>query len=444
MAEADLLITNAIVVTMDRNHTILRRGCVATTGSVISTVTPSPALLPEASAIIDARGGIVMPGLINGHTHTPMALFRGVADDLPLDQWLNKVIFPAEARFIAAATVRAGTLLSCAEMLLAGVTTACDGYFLAHEAARAAAEAGMRAVVGQGVIDFPAPGVPDPDQGVAEAARFAARWLPRQGLISPSIFCHSPYTCSAAKLKAAKRAASEKGILFQTHLAETMEERERCLAEHGISPAAYLDRLGILDRDTLLHHCIWIDPEDIDRIAASGAAVCHDPGSNLKLAAGIAPVPDMIAAGIRVALGTDSSASNNRLDLFREMNLTAKLHKVAHRDPTVLAAETVLAMATRTGADAVGLDGITGVLAPGYQADLVVLDASAPNLHPVYSPHSNLVYAAGSDNVRHVLVAGKVVVRDKKLTTIDLDALLKEIDTIATEIRSFLGQPHGN
>lgn len=432
----DSVITNGVIVTVDDAFTVLPGGAVAIRAGCIERVWQPAAgeVLPPALEVVDARGGIVMPGLVNAHTHLPMSLFRGLADDLPLRQWLEERIFPVEARFVTPDNVRPGTLLSCAEMLLGGVTTCCDGYFLADEISAAVIQSGMRAVVGQGVIDFPAPGVPDPGQNLAVATAFVQRWKAQDALLRPAIFCHSPYTCSTATLQTARAAADELDVLLQIHVAETRAETEQCRTVHGCSPVAYLDRLGVLNEQTLLVHAVWIDGEDIRRIADRGARIAHCPESNMKLGSGIAPVPDLLKAGIAVGLGTDGCAGNNDLNLFGEMGMAARLHKVQRLDPMVMGAAEVIRMATRQGALAVGWADHVGSLEPGKCADLIVLAADQPHLTPLYHPASHIVYAADAADVRHVMVDGRWVVRDRQLPTIDLENLLARVNHLARRI----------
>jgi len=426
----DTLIHNATVVTVDPDFTILGNGAVGVRHGAIEMVAPLAAgqPLPDARETIDARGDIVMPGLVNAHTHLPMALFRGLADDLPLMAWLNDHIFPAEAQHIAPLSVALGARLACAEMLLGGITTCCDGYFLTAHFAAAVADSGLRAVLGQGVIDFPAPGVADPTQNVAVARDVVEKLGGRYPLVQPSIFCHSPYTCSAATLTAAKQAADASGVLFQIHVAETRAEREQMEKTHGCSPIAHLDRLGLLDANTLLVHAVWVDAADIGRIARSGARIAHCPESNMKLASGVAPLPDFLAAGIPVGLGTDGCASNNDLDLWGEMDMAAKLHKVQRLDPTAIKAAQVVRMATRDGAQAVGLGSLIGSLEPGKRADLIVVDTQQPHWTPLYHPASHLVYVARANDVRHVMIDGRWVVRDRSLRTMDVPAVLRDVN----------------
>ena len=429
----DTLIHNATILTCSPAFDIIPRGWIGIAGGRIQALGPEPghAGLPAAGQMIDAHGGIVMPGLVNTHTHLPMTLLRGLADDLPLTVWLNEHIFPSERAVITPESVRWGTLLACAEMALAGTTTCADGYFYEDAVAAAVNDFGLRAVLGQGVIDFPAPGVSGAEQSLTAAGEFARRWRDRADAISPSVFCHSPYTCSADTLCRAKRLCDDMGLLFQIHVAETQGEVNQIRSIHGVSPVAYLERLGLLDDRTLLVHCVWVDDQDIDLIARRNAKVAHVPESNMKLAAGVAPVPQMRAAGITVGLGTDGCASNNDLDLFQTMDLTAKLHKVVHQDPTVLSAEAVIRMATIDGARALGLEREIGSLAPGKQADLIIIDTRKPHLTPIYHPASTVVYAATGADVDTLMVAGRLLVQHRRLLTVELNQILSHAAAIA-------------
>ncbi|MDL2269693.1 amidohydrolase [Desulfosarcina sp. OttesenSCG-928-A07] len=433
----DLLITNGTVITLDSANPIISSGAVAVRGDVIAAVGPSGDFIGvNARETLDAKGGIILPGLVNTHTHLPMTLFRGLADDLPLETWLNDHIFPAEARFITPDTVKWATLLACAEMILSGTTCCCDGYFYEDTVAAALAETGMRGVPGQAVIGFPAPGVSDPKTGIDHAVNYIRQWQGRYPHIAPSVLCHAPYTCDDDTLKTTKAAANDMGTLFQIHVAETRFERDQSIKEKGKSPVQHLERLGVLDKNTLLIHCVWLDEADMDIVQKRDAKVAHCPESNMKLASGVAPVPDLLARGICVGLGTDGCASNNNLDLFAEMDMAAKLHKVHRLDPTVMDAATVLRMATLDGAKALGMADRIGSLEAGKQADIIVVDTRRPHLTPCFDPLSHLVYAASSTDVRHVLVAGKMLMRDRRLLTLDVSAIMDEVNAIAASIRS--------
>jgi 5-methylthioadenosine/S-adenosylhomocysteine deaminase len=432
----DIVIQNGTFITMNPDLDIINNGVLCIKNDKLAKIESleNNASLPIGETIIDAHGGIIMPGLVNTHTHLPMALFRGLADDLPLSKWLNEYIFPAEANHIHSESVRIGALLSCAEMLLSGTTTCCDGYFHEDSVASAANEIGIRAILGQGVIDFPAPGVPKPENNVNNAITFIQKWKNISPLIIPSIFCHSPYTCSGATLKKAKDAAETEGVLFQIHVGETKDECLQIQTKHHTTPIKYLDKMGIIDENTLLIHAVWMDDDDIEIIAKRRGSVSHNPESNMKLASGIAPVPALLKAGVTVGLGTDGCASNNNLDLFSEMDTAAKLHKVSAMDPMLMDAVTVLKMATIEGARSLGLHDITGSLEVGKQADVIILDTHKPHLVPVYNPVSHIVYAAQGSDVQDVIVNGRILVKDRKLLSVDLGNILEKVINFSKNI----------
>ena len=433
----DLVIHNGTIVTVNPHFDIIPNGLLCVKGDKLerldtNAVNQPP---PAAAETIDAGGGLIMPGLVNSHTHLPMSLFRGLADDLPLDSWLNEHIFPAEGAYIQPKSVGWGTLLACAEMLLSGTTTCCDGYFFEDQVAEAVDASGMRAVLAQGVIDFPAPGVPDPKNNLKIPRAFIARWQHASALITPSVFCHSAYTCSGETLKKAKSLSTDAGLRFQIHAAETQDEVRQIQQKYNTTPIGYLDGLGILDENTLLVHCVWLDEADIDRIAKRKASISHNPESNAKLAAGIAPAPQMLKAGIALGLGTDGCASNNNLDLFHEMDMAAKIHKAKTYDPTTMDARTVVEMATIGGARAIGLDTQIGSLEKGKQADIIIIENRSPHLTPMYHPASHIVYAAKSSDVRDVVVAGRVLVRNRRFLSLDVEEIMAEVRKIAEQIK---------
>ncbi len=438
MTRYDQVIHNGMVLTVNAGFDIIHDGVVCVRDGIIARVDARKGPISDYPArdCVDAAGGIIMPGLVNAHAHLPMSIFRGLADDLPLADWLNHHIFPAERNHIRPETVRIGTLLSCAEMMLSGTTTCCDGYFHEDIVAGAVADTGLRAVLAQGVIDYPAPGVPDPARNIDVASAFIGQWQGRFPRLTPSIFCHSPYTCSAKTLTAAKAAARERGVLFQIHVAETKTEAASCRAEHGMSPVRYLDGLGILDEQTLIIHGIWVDNDDLEILAKRRAAVAHCPESAMKLAAGVAPVHRMLENGVTVGLGTDGCASNNNLDLFGEMDTAAKLHKVIHKDPTVMDARTVIRMATIDGARAIGMDRLIGSIEIGKQADIIIIDTHKPHLAPLYHPESHLVYAARGADVRDLFVAGEALVRDFAPVRLDIHRIMDEADNVARRVIS--------
>ncbi len=433
----DLVIHNGTFVTVNERFDIIPDGLLCVKAGNIERLEglaadQSP---PPATETIDANGGLVLPGLVNSHTHLPMTLFRGLADDLPLDTWLNEHIFPAEAAFLQPENVHWGALLACAEMLLSGTTTCCDGYFFEDQVAAAVDASGMRAVLAQGVIDFPAPGVPDPKKNIAVPRAFVSNWRHASALITPSVFCHSAYMCSAETLKKAKALSMDAGVRFQIHAAETQNECRQIQHDHNTTPIAYLDGLGILDEATLLVHCVWLTAEDIEIIFKRRARISHNPESNAKLAAGIAPVPQLLKSGIVLGLGTDGCASNNNLDLFHEMDMAAKIHKTETHDPTTMDARTVVEMATIGSARAIGLDHQIGTLEVGKQADVIVIDHHNPHLTPMYHPASHIVYSATCSDVRDVVVAGRVLVRNRQILCLDVERIMSKVNEIAYQIK---------
>jgi len=420
MMTDDILIYNGRLLTMEPGLPVVRNGAVLIRDTLIYDCGHGEDLdlgrvNIQACNRIDARGGIIMPGLVNCHTHVPMSMFRGLADDLPLDVWLNEHIFPAEAEQINPGSVQKWSRHSAHEMLLSGTTTCCDGYFFEAEAVSAMVDTGIRAVAGQGVIDFPAPGVLDPSKNIDVAREFVSRVETLSPRITPSIFCHSPYTCSEKTLVAAKQAAEDANILFQIHVAETCNEINMVKGLNGRSIIEFIDDLGLLNHRTLLVHSVWINDSDIEIIKKKNSGVAHCPESNMKLASGIAPVPRLLDAGIAVGLGTDGCASNNDHDLFSEMDMAAKLHKVTCMDPCVMDARTCLAMATIEGARAIGLGQTIGSIEKGKQADIIIVDVDKLHMQPMYDPFSSLVYSAKSSDVSLVMVGGIIRVREGQL-----------------------------
>ncbi|MFO7667242.1 MAG: amidohydrolase [Desulfobacterales bacterium] len=438
--EYDTIIHSGTIVTVNRDFDIINDGLIFIKDGKIKIVSSVNAgYIPSgAKDIIDAGGGIIMPGLVNTHSHLPMTLLRGIADDLPLFEWLNRYIFPIEAKYMNPETVRLGSLLGCAEMLLSGTTACCDGYFHEDSVAQAAFEAGLRGVFGQGVMDFPAPGVQDPADNINIARRFAEKWRNESSLIMPSVFCHSPYTCSEETLKKAKQFTRSKNLLFQIHISETKNEFDMIKSKHGVSPVKYLERAGILDEMTLLVHSVWVDEADIRIISEHGSKISHNPQSNMKLASGIAPVPEFLRNKITVGLGTDGCASNNDEDLFKEMDVAAKIHKVNLFDPTVMDAKTVIQMATIRGAEAIGLGNVTGSIEKEKQADIIIIDTGSPHLIPMYNPASHIVYSANGSDVRDVLISGKITVRDKKILSLDIEDIIDKVNLLGAQIKKEL------
>jgi len=433
----DLLIVNGVVLTMDADKSILTPGYVGIRGDEIEALGPYSGEAMPALKTIDAEGGIILPGLINGHTHAAMSLFRGIADDLPLLDWLTKYIFPVEKK-IDSEFVRVGSDLACAEMILSGTTTFCDMYLFEDEVAQAAKAAGMRCIVGEVLYDFPSPNYGSIENGLKYTEALIKKWLD-DPLISTAVEPHSVFTCSPSLLKCAYEIAERYDVPMILHLAETMDEVSEVRDRYGKGPVEHLLSLGLLGPRLIADHCVQIDDKDIKVLADAGVKVVHNPESNMKLASGIAPVPGMLDAGLTVGLGTDGCASNNNLDLIAEMDTAAKLHKVALMDPTVMKAETVLLMATRLGAKALGMEPITGSLEKGKKADVIVIDINKPHLTPMYNPYSHIVYAAMGSDVVHSVINGRLVMENRVVLTMDVDRVMDAADKKADDVRRWIG-----
>jgi 5-methylthioadenosine/S-adenosylhomocysteine deaminase len=433
--EADILITDTMILPDPGKNTSIPDGCIAILKDKIIYAGPMAQYDGRKEKhTIDGHGMLTMPGLINLHGHAPMTLFRGLADDLELADWLTNHIFPAEAEHVNPEMAYWCSSLAAAEMILSGTTTTADGYFHEHDVARAFAEAGLRAVAAQGIIDFPAPGVPDPGDNITAAASFINTWQEKNALIRPALFAHSPYTCSNATLQRAKQLARKRGVQLYIHVAETEHEYSIIRDPLGKTPIQHLHALGILDTDTICVHCVWSDDQDIDILAGQGSPVILCPQSNLKLASGMANLPLMLAKGIRVGLGTDGCASNNSLDMFREMDICAKVQKLHNLDPVAVPANRILEIATTKGALISGFPGHDAILAPGNPADLIMLDIGRPHLTPLYSSDL-LVYAASGADVRTVIIDGQLVLNKGKLLTIDLKEVLGRVRSLAKSVR---------
>lgn len=426
--DGPLLITDGFVVTMDADFTIIEDGAVAIEAGRIVAVGPRDELLGRFGEArrISAGGGAIIPGLINTHTHVPMTLFRGLADDLPLMRWLREVIFPAEAEHVDEAMVRAGTRLACLEMIRGGTTTFVDMYYFESAIAEETERCGLRAVLGETLIDFPAPDNKTWDGAMDYARAFAERWKghPR---ITPAIAPHAIYTVSAEHLAATHGLATELDVPLLIHLAEHPSEMEDVARIYdGARPIETLHGLGLLDDRVLAAHVVLPSEAEIDLLAANGVGVAHCPQSNMKLGAGVAPVVAMRAAGVPVGLGTDGPASNNDLDLWEEVDTVAKLHKLALSDPTAITAREALAMATIEGARALDMEGEIGSLEVGKRADLVIVGLDGPHQQPLYELESLLVYATKASDVETVIVDGRILYQDGRYTTLDINAIYAE------------------
>jgi 5-methylthioadenosine/S-adenosylhomocysteine deaminase len=433
----DIVITGGTLITMSAGMEIIEDSLVGIKdGIIVAAVknTDRGCSILNTKETIDASGCIVMPGLVNTHTHIPMVCFRGMADDLPLMEWLSKHIWPAEMNFVNKEMVYDGAILAMAEMILSGTTTFCDGYFFEGTITEAVSTVGMRAVVSQGFADVFMPDKTRAGKMMAAAKRFVKRWQPHAPMITPAYFCHSPYTCSPDTLVRVKDAARENGILYLMHLLENKDETDTILNLYGKKPVQLLFDLGVLDEQTVAVHCNWLTKEDMAVFADLGVKVSHNPESSMKLASGVAPVPEMLKKGIIVGIGTDGCASNNDMDMFREMNTAALIHKVNSLNPTVMNAETVCKMATIGGAKSLGLDKLTGSIEKGKKADIILVDMNQPHLTPLYNCYSQLVYAARGADVKTSIINGKIVMKDRQLRTIDMQTAMNKVHAVASGI----------
>ena len=423
---ADWIWTARYVITMDPARRVIKNGAVAIRADRIIAVGPRAEIdrRYQAAQRLDRPDALIAPGLVNTHTHVPMSLLRGIANDVRLQDWLTKFIFPAEAKNVSVDFVRWGTRLACLEMLLSGTTTYTDMYYFEDAIAEADREAGLRAVLGETIIGFPVPDAPTPE----DALRFTERYIQRfrnDALVVPAVAPHALYTNSDATLKAARALADRYGVPLVIHIAETRRERDDALAKWGKTPAAELDSLGVLTGRTIAAHCVWVDDADIAILKSRGTGVAHCPSSNMMLASGVAPVVKMLAAGLNVGLGTDGPAgSNNDFDLMEEMDLAAKLQKVSTADPQALSAAQSFEMATIGGARALGLEKEIGSLEPGKRADLITMRLDVPNAVPLYDVVSQIVYALKGAGVRDSMVNGRLLLRDRRPLALDQDVIL--------------------
>ena len=419
----DLLVTGATVVTMDPDRRVIEGGFLAVRGdSVVAIGEQVATMFPKgltATKTIDARGKIVIPGLINGHTHIPMVLMRGLKDDVTLDDWLRKYIFPAEARNVTEDYVRWGSRLALAEMIRSGTTTFADMYYFEDAEAEETKAAGLRGFLGETWIDFPAPDNKNETEMAAYTEKFLKKW---QGdpFIHAAVAPHSIYTCSEKTLRDSAALARKYHAPILIHVAEMEKEFVDSVKTNGATPVGYLDRIGVLGPDVLAAHCIWLDSTDMKIVAERQTGCVHNPSSNMMLASGVAAVVDERAAGMRVGLGTDGPAgSNNDLNMMEEMDLAAKLQKTYRVDPRALGAKGALEMATIEGARALHMEKEIGSLEVGKKADLVMLNLNAPNAVPMYDVYSQIVYALKASEVETVVVGGKILLKDGKLLTVD-------------------------
>ena len=389
----------------------------------------------EANYVINANGKIALPSFANMHTHVPMSLLRGIGADLPLMDWLQKVIWPLEGEFVSPEFVRAGTELGILEMIRSGTTLFMDMYFFEEEVGEVVREAGIRAGLGFGILDFPTKVAKTPEEYIKRAREFAESFKGKE-LVFPVICPHAPYTCSPETLRKAKELADELDLYLHIHVAETKGEVERIREEYGATPVRHLEGIGFLSDKVLCAHMVWLDEEEIEIVKERNAKIAHCPESNLKLASGIAPVPEYVRKGIHLCLGTDGPASNDNLDMLEEMATMAKLHKGAAMDAKAMDAKTALKIATENGFSAVGIK--AGRIEEGYEADLILIDPESPHLQPLYDPVAQIVYSAQSSDIDTVICRGRVVMEKRELKTLDEERILFEAKRWGERIKGFL------
>ena len=440
----DLLLTNAIVLTMDEDFAQYEPGAVAVNGDSIVAAGSAEELSSkfEANQIIDCGGKVLMPGLVNAHTHAAMTLLRGLADDLRLDVWLLGFMMPVEREFVSPEFVHLGTSLACIEFIRSGITCFADMYYFEEEAAKATAEIGLRALCSQTVLKFPTPDADSYENALEASDDFIKRWKGHP-LIVPSVAPHAPYTCTEDILHATAQIASSNDVPLHTHLAETLVEVENSQEEHGMLVIPYVEKHNLFDAKVLAAHCVHVETSEIHTLFKHKAGVAHNPSSNLKLASGVAPVSEMLNAGLDVGIGTDGPASNNDLDMFEEVRLAALVAKGFTGDPTVVPAKTALAMATRLGAKALHMGDITGSLEAGKRADLILVDISPLHNAPRFrrdteGVYAQLVYASKATDVTDVMVNGQWLMREQELLTVAEDELLERANEYAKKIDTFL------
>jgi 5-methylthioadenosine/S-adenosylhomocysteine deaminase len=444
MTHADWILTNAIVLTMDEDFNVYNPGAVVVSGDSIMAIGNQEEIQQSylTEQIVDCGGKILMPGLINAHTHVPMTLLRGLADDLRLDVWLMGYMMPVEREFVSPDFVRLGTKLACAESIRSGVTTFVDMYYFEDAIAQATAEAGLRAICSQTVLKFPTPDAASYEESLAAAEEFIKSWVDHP-LIVPSIAPHAPYTCTDEIYLACSQLAQKYDVPLHTHIAETANEVENLRKEHGMPVVPYIKKRGVFDAKVIAAHCVHIDEGEMRTIKNAGAGVAHNPSSNLKLASGFANVARMLELGLNVGIGTDGPASNNDLDMIEEIRLASMLAKCVSGDPTALPARQTLAMATSMGAKAVHIDHLTGSLVPGKRADLILIGIdelhNSPNFkHNSDGIYAQIIYAAKSTDISDVMVNGQWLMRNRKLLTLDEHQLIREAQSYAKDIDAFL------
>lgn len=436
MQEVDIVISGGCILTFDKRDTKIKNGALAIKGDTIIAIGSAVDIGKKYTGRqkIDAKDSIVMPGLINAHTHAAMTCFRGIADDMELMDWLNNYILPVETKNVNPELAYWGSLLACVEMIKSGTTTFCDMYIFEEETANAAKKAGMRCLLGEVLFDFPSPNLKTPKDGLAYTERLIQKWA-EDPLVNIVVEPHSLYSCSIPLLKDAKQLADNYRVPLALHLLENKDEAKLIEDKSGKKPISILEELGYLNERFIAFHCVYMTDEDIQMFADNKSKVVYNPESNMKLASGVAPITKMLKAGIVVALGTDGCASNNNLDMFQEMDTAAKLEKSSLLDPTVMSAHTVLHMATSNGAKVLGMENLVGTLEAGMKADIIIINMNKPHLTPLYDEYSHLVYAVNGADPETVIINGQIVMQDRHILTINEKEVMNKVNEIASRIK---------
>jgi 5-methylthioadenosine/S-adenosylhomocysteine deaminase len=437
---ADIIVEGSYVVTMDEDQSVIKDGAVAIKDGLIIALASATDINSQYTAAEHIKGDnrIVMPGLVNGHSHAAMTLLRGVADDMALMEWLNNYIFPAEVEFVDPDFVRIGTELACWEMIRGGTTTFVDMYYFPDVVAEVVESCGMRAMVSATVIDQRSPDAENASDSIRKGVEFIGRWKDKNSRITPIFGPHANYTLNADQLKATRAAANEAGVAISIHMSESLFELQYSKDTFGMTSIEFFESIGFLDGQTIAAHVVWPTEAEIPVLAERRVGVIHNPSSNMKIASGVSPVTEMLRAGVLVGLGTDGAASNNDLDMWEEMRLAAFLQKVDRMDPEVLSAQTVLTMATSGGAEAIGLRDQIGALSVGMKADLIQVSFDDVHFVPTYDVISHLVYVADEQDVSTVIVDGKILMRDRSILTVDTKRVTQEARTLALRIQTSL------
>ena len=431
----DIIITNGQILTIDKEGKIINNGAIAIDKDIIIAIGNSDEILQKYTSgqIIDAQGKIVMPGFVNSHTHLAMTVFRGIADDITLLDWLHKYIFPAEAKYVTPKMVEIGSKLAMIEMIQGGTTCFNDMYYYEDEVAKAAIEIGMRGIVSEGLIDFPAPNSPTPQDGINYTKMLIDKYK-NNSLVTVGVAVHAPYSCSDDLIVAAKEFAETNNVNYHIHVAETQWEVDTIKEEQNLTPVEYLDSLGVLSENVIAAHSVWLTPEDIEKYAKNGVGVAHNPVCNMKISSGVAPIPELLTAKVKVGLGTDGAASNNNLSMVQEMNTMSMLHKFTKMDPTVISAEDIVRIATIGSATVIGKVKEIGSLEVGKKADIILIDTSYPNMTPYYNPYAAIVYSMLGNEVSDVIINGKIILKNNVILTINEEKIKKQVTEMAKNI----------